>query len=99
MLTRSQIGGLITYPFSKAAQLLPQMESCVMSGRDPPEIVVKFWPPSITAKGSRAIDAVRRPLAFAIYSRPFVAVAIGLLLLLAGNFTGVFKLLGRFLVW
>jgi hypothetical protein len=68
-----------------------------MSG--PPEIIVKFWPPSITAKGSRAIDAVRRPLAFAIYSRPFVALAMGLLVLFGGNHAGISKLLGRFLVW
>jgi len=68
-----------------------------MSGRDPPEIVVKFWPPSITARGARAIDAVRRPLAFAIYSRPFVAVTIGLMVLFGGSCWGAFKLLGR--VW
>ncbi len=64
-----------------------------MSGRDPPEIVVRFWPPSITARGARAIDAVRRPLAFAIYSRPIVAVAMGLLVLFGGNYAGVVKLL------
>jgi hypothetical protein len=52
---------------------------------DTPEIVVKFWPPSITAKGVRAIDAVRRPLAFAIYARPFVTAAIWLMLLLLGG--------------
>jgi hypothetical protein len=56
-----------------------------MNGRDIPEIVVKFWPPSITARGARAIDAVRRPLAFAIYSRPFVAIAMGGLLVSGGT--------------
>ncbi len=45
----------------------------------PPELIVKFWPPSITARGVPAINAVRRPLAFAVYSRPFVAVALGLI--------------------
>jgi len=70
-----------------------------MSGRDLPEIVVKFWPPSITARGARAIDAVRRPLAFAIYSRPFVAVAVGIVLVMAGGSYAapILKLLTRFL--
>jgi hypothetical protein len=61
------------------------------------ECVVKFWPPSITARGVPAINAVRRPLAFAIYSRPFVAVTIGLMVLFGGSCWGAFKLLGR--VW
>jgi hypothetical protein len=56
-----------------------------MSGRELPEIVVKFWPPSITAKGVPAINAIRRPLAFAIYSRPIVAVAFGLLFVWEGK--------------
>jgi hypothetical protein len=73
-----------------------------MSGRDPPEIVVKFWPPSITARGARAIDAVRRPLAFAIYSRPFVAIAMGLLLVLlaGGRYAEIgLRMLSRFIGW
>lgn len=70
-----------------------------MPGKDPSEIVVKFWLPSITARGVPAINAVRRPLAFAIYCRPFVAVLTCLLVLYGGNYVGVFKLLGRFLVW
>jgi hypothetical protein len=51
-----------------------------MSGRDPPELIVKFWPPSVTARGLAAIKAVERPLAFAVYSRPFVAVVLALIL-------------------
>jgi hypothetical protein len=50
-----------------------------MSGRDPPELIVKFWPPSVTAKGVPAIRAVQRPLAFAVYSRPFVVIALALI--------------------
>jgi hypothetical protein len=34
---------------------------------------------------------------FAIYSRPFVAVTIGLMVLFGGSYWGAFKLLGR--VW
>jgi hypothetical protein len=66
-----------------------------------PQIVVKFWPPSITAKGARAIDAVGRPLAFAIYSRPFVAVAIGLLLVVGGSSYSSLglRLLRGFVAW
>jgi hypothetical protein len=52
------------------------MESYAMSGREPPELVVKFWPPSVTAKGSEAIRAIRRPLAFVIFTRPFVLIAV-----------------------
>jgi hypothetical protein len=55
-----------------------------MNGRDIPEIVVKFFALSITAKGARAVDAVRRPLAFAISSWPFVAIAMSLLLVAKG---------------
>ncbi len=43
-----------------------------------PELIVKAWPPSFTAKGAKAIDAIRRPLAFAVYARPVVAVIVGL---------------------
>jgi hypothetical protein len=56
-----------------------------MSGRDPPELIVKFWPPSVTARGVAAINAVRRPLAFAVYSRPVVAVAIALIMVFGGS--------------
>jgi hypothetical protein len=51
----------------------------------PPELIVKFWPPSITARGVVAIDAIRRPLAFAVYARPVVAIIIGLALLFEGH--------------
>jgi hypothetical protein len=51
-----------------------------MSHRYRPELQVKFWPPSLTAKGSEAIRAIRRPLAFVIFMRPFVLVAIAGLL-------------------
>jgi hypothetical protein len=47
-----------------------------MSG-NPPKLIVKFWPPSVTAEGVPAINAIRRPLAFAIYSRPIVGLIIG----------------------
>jgi len=56
-----------------------------MARRDPPEIVVKFWPPSITARGAPAISAVRKPLAFVLYSRPFVLVAFALIVLITGG--------------
>jgi hypothetical protein len=46
----------------------------------PPELIVRFWPPSVTARGLPAIKAIQRPLAFAIYSRPFVTIAMALLL-------------------
>jgi hypothetical protein len=50
-----------------------------MSGRDPPELIVKFWPPTVTARGVVAIKAIERPLAFAVYSRPFVVIALALI--------------------
>ena len=62
------------------------MESYVMNRRDPPELQVKFWPPSITAKGSEAIRAIRRPLAFIIFTRPFVVVLIVALLRVHGDY-------------
>jgi hypothetical protein len=58
------------------------MESCAMSD---PELKVTFWPPSVTAKGARAIEAIRRPLAFAVYARPVVAVILGLAVVLGGH--------------
>jgi len=45
----------------------------------PPELIVKFWPPSVTARGLPAIKAIERPLAFAIYARPFVTIVMALL--------------------
>lgn len=48
-----------------------------MAERVPPKLVVKFWPPSVTAEGAPAINAIRRPLAFAIYARPVVAIILG----------------------
>jgi len=56
-----------------------------MSGRDPPELIVKFWPPSVTAKGPVAINAVKRPLAFAVYARPVVMVVLGIALIWGGH--------------
>jgi hypothetical protein len=53
------------------------MEDYVVS--TPPELIVKFLPPSVTARGLPAIKAIQRPLAFAIYSRPFVTIAMALL--------------------
>jgi hypothetical protein len=51
-----------------------------MSRQFPPELQVKFWPPSLSAKGSEAIRAIRRPLAFAICMGPFVLIEIAGLL-------------------
>jgi hypothetical protein len=53
------------------------MEDCVMS--QPPELIVKFWPPSVTARGLPAIKAIQRPLAFAIYSRPAVTIILAMI--------------------
>ena len=66
----------------------------------PPELIVKFWPPSITARGLPAINAVRRPLAFAIYSRPFIAIAVAVIVVLGGGgyIASSFGLLRR-LIW
>jgi hypothetical protein len=47
--------------------------------KESPELIVKFWPPSVTARGLPAIKAIQRPLAFAIYSRPFATIAMSLL--------------------
>jgi hypothetical protein len=55
-----------------------------MAGQTTPELVVKFWPPSISAKGVHAINAVCRPLAFAIYVRSAGAILIGLALIFSG---------------
>jgi hypothetical protein len=46
----------------------------------PPELIVKFWPPSVTARGLPAIKAIQRPLAFAVYSRPLVTIAMAVLI-------------------
>jgi hypothetical protein len=56
-----------------------------MSARNPPELIVKFWPPSVTARGVPAINAVRRPLAFAFYCRPLVTIIAGLLIVWGGQ--------------
>jgi hypothetical protein len=53
--------------------------------RPPPKLTVRFWPPSVTAEGVPAITAIRRPLAFAMYVRPVVAIVMGLFLLWGGN--------------
>jgi hypothetical protein len=59
------------------------MENCAVT--NPPELIVKFWPPSVTAKGVPAINAIRRPLAFAVYSRPVVSIILGLALVWGGH--------------
>ena len=46
----------------------------------PPELIIKFWPASVTARGLPAIKAIEKPLAFAIYARPFVTIATALIL-------------------
>jgi hypothetical protein len=55
-----------------------------MSG-NPPKLIVKFWPPSVTAEGVPAINAIRRPLAFAVYARPAVAIVLGLSMVWGGH--------------
>jgi hypothetical protein len=54
------------------------MEDYVMS--QPPKLIVKFWPASVTAHGLPAIKAIEKPLAFAMYARPFVTIATSLIL-------------------
>jgi hypothetical protein len=56
-----------------------------MSGRDPPKLTVKFWPVSVTAEGLPAINAIKRPLAFAVYARPVVGVIFALSLVFGGH--------------
>jgi hypothetical protein len=51
----------------------------------PPELTVKFWPVTITAKGSKAIDAIRRPLAFVVYARAVGAIIIGVAVVFGGH--------------
>jgi hypothetical protein len=63
------------------------MEDYVVSD---PEIIVKFWPPSITAKGAKAIEAVRKPLAYTLYAKPVVAIAFGLMAVWSG-YVGLFR--------
>lgn len=50
----------------------------------PPKLTVKFWPPSVTAEGVPAINAIRRPLAVLVYARAATAV-IGVLGLVWGG--------------
>jgi hypothetical protein len=59
------------------------MEDSIVSD---PEIIVKFWPLSITARGAKAIEAVRKPLAYTLYAKPIVAVALGLMAVWSGYF-------------
>jgi len=54
-------------------------------GRQRPELIVKFWPPSVTARGVEALETIRRPLAFAVYSRPVVAIVMALIFMWAGR--------------
>jgi hypothetical protein len=56
-----------------------------MSGRDPPRLTVKFWPPSVMAEGVPAINAIRKPLAFAVYARPVVLCIFGLAAMFGGH--------------
>jgi hypothetical protein len=68
------------------------MENCDM--KEPPELIVKFWPPSVTAKGSEAIRAIRGPLAFVVFTRPFVMITVAWLLPGEHAITWVKRLLG-----
>lgn len=60
-----------------------QMEDYVVS--PPPKLTVKFWPPSVTAEGVRAINAIRRPLAALVYARAATAVILGVALVWGGH--------------
>lgn len=51
----------------------------------PPKLIVKFWPPSVTAEGVPAINAIRRPLAALVYARAVMAVIFGLGLVWSGT--------------
>jgi hypothetical protein len=51
----------------------------------PPKLTVKLWPVSVIAEGAPAINAIRRPLAFAVYARPVVAIILGLAAIYAGH--------------
>jgi hypothetical protein len=66
------------------------METSVM--KPPPKLVVKFWPPSVTAEGVPAINAIRRPLAFAVYMRPVVAIVMIVAMMCAGADVGMWAL-------
>ena len=50
-----------------------------------PELNVKYWPVSVQAKGAKAIEAVRGPLAFAVYARLVIAAILALALLFRGS--------------
>jgi hypothetical protein len=50
-----------------------------------PKLIVKFWPPSVTAEGVQAINAIRRPLAVMVYARAGSAVILALGTLWAGH--------------
>ena len=65
-----------------------------MSG-NPPKLVVKFWPPSVSAEGAPAIRAVRRPLAFVMCVRPVLTAGLGLTAAFGGQeyFVWLFRLL------
>jgi hypothetical protein len=58
------------------------MESCAMSD---PELIIKVWPPSITARGAKAIEAIRKPVAFSLYARPVVPIVLVLIALWGGH--------------
>jgi hypothetical protein len=51
----------------------------------PPKLIVKFWPPSVTAEGVQAINAIRRPLAVLVYARAGAAVILAVGALWAGH--------------
>lgn len=51
----------------------------------PPELTVKLWPVTVTAKGAKAIDAIQRAVTFALYARAIGAIIIAFALLLGGH--------------
>lgn len=50
-----------------------------------PELNIRFWRVSIQAKGAKAIEAVRRPLEVAVYTRLLIAIVFGGVLLWRGH--------------
>ncbi len=59
------------------------MESYVVSQQ--PELNIKLGRFSIVAKGARAVEAIRRPLAFTLYVKPIGGLAMALLIVWQGR--------------
>lgn len=64
----------------------------------PPELTVKLWPVTVTAKGAKAIDAVEGAVRFALYARAAGATILIIAALVGGHELLPWALkLGRFL--